>query len=397
MRKNKKREFMGSEAELTRMTRELDEMHNDIGMPAMWDGVERVIEASRREEFLTRESSRRTFLLGASAAAVGGTALLSVGLPSVAGAVSRSRAGSSGLGAGVSDHAFPPANLKGDLAVAAVAASLENLAVFAYTAGLAAATAGKLGTVPPAVATFATTAKAQHTQHATAWNSVLKANGKAKVTVTNPSLTPTVKADFAKVTTIPDLANLALLLEIIAAETYQAETSKLMSKEAIGLSASSSPLRCSTSRFSTTCWASTRGFRTRRASPWPLARPPRRSRPWRAGARDDGWPRPWRSRSASRALASSRSSGVGASTKHDVIEIKNFMYSPMVLKVNPGAKISVVNKDSVTHTLSAVDGKFNTGDIKPGATKTFTAPKKPGTYHFICMIHQFMKGSIIVK
>ena len=43
--------------------------------------------------------------------------------------------------------------------MAAVAASLENLAVFAYTSGLSAATAGKLGTVPPAVATFATTVK----------------------------------------------------------------------------------------------------------------------------------------------------------------------------------------------------------------------------------------------
>ena len=50
--------------------------------------------------------------------------------------------------------------------MAAVAASLENLAVFAYTAGLSAATAGKLGTVPPAVATFATTVKGQHQQHA---------------------------------------------------------------------------------------------------------------------------------------------------------------------------------------------------------------------------------------
>jgi hypothetical protein len=245
VRKNKKREFMGSEAELARMTRDLDQMHNDIGMPAMWDGVERVVEASRREELLSRASSRRTFLFGASAAVVGSAAVLSAGLPSVAGAVTRMRGEAGRAGAGSAtllDHAFPPANLKGDLAVAAVAASLENLAVFAYTAGLSAATAGKLGTVPPAVASFATTAKAQHTQHATAWNSVLKANGKARVTVTNPTLTPTVKADFAKATTIPDLANLALMLEIIAAETYQAETSMLMSKEAIGLSASIQPV-----------------------------------------------------------------------------------------------------------------------------------------------------------
>ncbi|MGC1237457.1 MAG: ferritin-like domain-containing protein [Acidimicrobiales bacterium] len=243
MRRNKKPEFAGTEGELVRMTRELDEMHNDLGMPAMWEGVERVIEATQRDEFFSRPSSRRTFLFGASAAAVGGAALLSAGMPGMAGAVERVRVGASATGSAASlGHVFPPANLKGDLAVAAVAASLENLAIFAYAAGLSAATAGKLGTVPPAVATFATTAKAQHTEHSAAWNAVLKANGKARVTVTNPTLTPTVKADFAKVTTVPDLANLALMLEIIAAQTYQAETSTLMSKEAIGLSASIQPV-----------------------------------------------------------------------------------------------------------------------------------------------------------
>ena len=138
--------------------------------------------------------------------------------------------------------AFPPAGLTGDLAVAAVAASLENLAVFAYTAGLSAATAGKLGTVPPAVATFATTVKGQHQQHADAWNAVLKSHGKAPVTVTNPTLTPTVQSDFAKVTDVTGLAQLAVTLETIAAQTYQAETSKLKSSAAIGLSSSIQPV-----------------------------------------------------------------------------------------------------------------------------------------------------------
>ena len=138
--------------------------------------------------------------------------------------------------------AFPPAGYKGDLAVAAVAASLENLAVFAYKAGLAAATAGKLGTVPPAIGTFATTALSQHTQHAAAWNAVLKSNGKAAVTVTNPKLTPTVQAAFAKVTDVTGLAQLAMTLESAAASTYQAETSMLKSKAAIGLSASIEPV-----------------------------------------------------------------------------------------------------------------------------------------------------------
>jgi hypothetical protein len=239
VRKNNKTTFVGSEHELLTMTHELDELHNDVGMPAMMAGVDRMVESMRekRGEVMARATSRRTFLLGAGAAAVGGATLL--GAPSLAGALVRP---STAHGAALDARAFPPAGLSGDLAVAAVAASLENLAVFAYTAGLSAATAGKLGTVPPAVATFATTARAQHTEHATAWNAVLKAHGKARVAVTNPTLTPTVQSDFAKVIDVTGLANLALLLEIIAAETYQAETSKLMSAEAIGLSASIEPV-----------------------------------------------------------------------------------------------------------------------------------------------------------
>jgi hypothetical protein len=158
--------------------------------------------------------------------------------PALAGAATRSASRLHTVDAA----AFPPADLKGDLAVAAVAASLENLAVYAYNAGITAALAGKLGAVPPAVKEFAVTVKGQHTQHAAAWNGVLKSAGKAKVTVTNPSLTPTVQADFAKVTDITGLAQLALTLETVAAQTYQAETSMLKSPAAIGLSSSIQPV-----------------------------------------------------------------------------------------------------------------------------------------------------------
>ncbi len=218
------------------MTKELDELHNDVGTPAMDVGVSNMIDAM---ELVRGSTSRRTFLLGAGAAAAGGAAMLAVGgTPVMAGAATRSLSKADATRAA----AFPPAGLTGDLAVAAVAASLENLAVFAYSAGLTAATAGKLGAVPPAVATFATTVKGQHQQHADAWNGVLKAHGKAAVTVTNPKLTPTVQADFAKVTDITGLAQLALTLETIAAQTYQAETSMLKSTAAIGLSSSIQPV-----------------------------------------------------------------------------------------------------------------------------------------------------------
>ena len=226
MSTNKTKTYEGSEHELHAQTLELDELNHDVGMPAMAEALGEM-----------RGTSRRTFLMGAGAAVAGGAAL-AVG----SGAVPTLAAASTRRLSRVSAAAFPPAGLHGDLAVAAVAASLENLAVFAYTAGLSAATAGKLGTVPPAVATFATTVKGQHQQHAAAWNAVLKSHGKAPVTVTNPTLTPTVQSDFAKVTDIAGLAQLAVTLETIAAQTYQVETAKLQSSAAIQLSSSIQPV-----------------------------------------------------------------------------------------------------------------------------------------------------------
>jgi plastocyanin len=90
--------------------------------------------------------------------------------------------------------------------------------------------------------------------------------------------------------------------------------------------------------------------------------------------------------------ATSASSSGGTS-----ITISNFMFMPMSLSVSPGATIKVTNKDSATHTLTATGDQFNTGNITQNQTKTFTAPSKPGTYHYICNIHQYMMGTIVVK
>jgi plastocyanin len=95
--------------------------------------------------------------------------------------------------------------------------------------------------------------------------------------------------------------------------------------------------------------------------------------------------------------ASGASSGSGATTSTKSITISNFMFSPMHASVAPGSTVSVTNKDSVTHTLTATGGRFNTGDIGPGQTKTFTAPSKAGTYNYICNIHQYMMGTIVVR
>ncbi|HLI25172.1 MAG TPA: ferritin-like domain-containing protein, partial [Acidimicrobiales bacterium] len=105
-----------------------------------------------------------------------------------------------------------------------------------------AAAAGKLGTVPPAVATFAKTAMAQHKDHAAAWNSVLTAAGKPAVTATDPALTPTVQSKFAQVKDVTGLAQLALLIENVAAQTYQNGVAILSSSKAVAVAATIQPV-----------------------------------------------------------------------------------------------------------------------------------------------------------
>ena len=121
-----------SEQELTAMTDDLDQLHHDVGMPAMRAAVDRWTGEIR--------TSRRGFPIGAGAAAAGVALAACSSSPSTSGTTTT-------MGSGTSSSA----TLTGDLAVAALAASLENLAVAAYGDVLTAASAGKLGTVPPAV------------------------------------------------------------------------------------------------------------------------------------------------------------------------------------------------------------------------------------------------------
>ncbi|MFC1418394.1 cupredoxin domain-containing protein [Streptacidiphilus cavernicola] len=99
--------------------------------------------------------------------------------------------------------------------------------------------------------------------------------------------------------------------------------------------------------------------------------------------------------SSAAAAVSSAATATGSGTE---VVIHNFAFAPDALTVKPGQKLTVVNKDSTAHTLTATGNKaFDTGTIAPGATATFTAPSTPGSYPYICTIHQFMHGTLTVK
>jgi hypothetical protein len=208
----KRPEMAISEAELSAMTGELDMLHKET-----FPGVSKTLDefsANLAEVTRGRSTARRSFLIGVGGVAVlGGVAACSSSSKKTSTASTPVTASSGSASAGASKYT-------GDLKVVALAAALENLAVAAYTGALTMATAGKLGAVPPAVATFVTTAMAQHKDHAQAWNGVLSKANLPTITGTPLTITNTEVAKLTAATSIAEVAMVALALENAAAETY---------------------------------------------------------------------------------------------------------------------------------------------------------------------------------
>jgi plastocyanin len=101
--------------------------------------------------------------------------------------------------------------------------------------------------------------------------------------------------------------------------------------------------------------------------------------------------------SSSGSSSPSTSGGSSSGSTSDSIAISNFTFVPHTISVAAGSTVTVTNRDQVTHTLTSSNGAFSTGAIGPGQSKTFTAPKKPGSYGYICSIHQYMTGTLVVS
>ncbi|MCF3960199.1 ferritin-like domain-containing protein [Streptomyces fuscigenes] len=232
-------ELQISEEQLARMTRDMETAHRET-LPAMREGAVDLAEEIRTgaaEKGQPRSNGRRSFLLGAGGAAA---ALALAACSSSNGTVSASTSSSAGAGSTPSSSAA--GTYTGDLKVVALAVALENQAVGAYKAALAAAKAGKLGTVPPAVATFVTTAMAQHADHAKAWNAVLTGAGKPAITNVPLSNQPATLQALGKATSVGAVAKLALTLEDQAAQTYLFATFNVKSAVGIQTAATIAPV-----------------------------------------------------------------------------------------------------------------------------------------------------------
>ena len=91
--------------------------------------------------------------------------------------------------------------------------------------------------------------------------------------------------------------------------------------------------------------------------------------------------------------------GTGLDSVHaqggTAVSIVDFAFQPASIEVPAGSTVTWTNTGAAPHTVTADDGAFDSGQLKPGATfsQTFTTP---GTYTYHCEIHPQMTGTVVV-
>ncbi len=76
------------------------------------------------------------------------------------------------------------------------------------------------------------------------------------------------------------------------------------------------------------------------------------------------------------------------------ITIKNFAFSPVEVKIKPGAKVVWTNQDNAPHRIEIATGE-KSSSLSQGDNFE-SVFNKAGEYVYICGIHPSMKGKIIV-
>ena len=87
--------------------------------------------------------------------------------------------------------------------------------------------------------------------------------------------------------------------------------------------------------------------------------------------------------------------GDAAATEAASVEIAEFAYDPVSVKVSAGGTIEWTNSDSAPHTATAEDDSFDTGSLDKGDSAKVTFDE-PGTFKYICTFHPFMNATVEV-
>ncbi len=86
----------------------------------------------------------------------------------------------------------------------------------------------------------------------------------------------------------------------------------------------------------------------------------------------------------------------GTAPKSASVTIKDFEFTPATVTIALGGTVTWTNDGPSTHTITADDGSFDSGDLSKGKTFSHTF-QTAGTFTYHCSIHPFMTATVIVQ
>ena len=89
------------------------------------------------------------------------------------------------------------------------------------------------------------------------------------------------------------------------------------------------------------------------------------------------------------------SNGGGGTPSDNPIYMRGSVYSAPNITLFAGSKITWINDDNMVHTVTANDASFNSGDINPGSSFSYTF-NTIGTYHYHCVHHIGMTAVVTI-
>jgi len=70
-------------------------------------------------------------------------------------------------------------------------------------------------------------------------------------------------------------------------------------------------------------------------------------------------------------------------------------FAPATRRIQPGTWVTWSNAGQDAHTITAVDGSFDSGDLYPSEGFSWFFAE-PGTFAYDCALHPWMTGTIVV-
>jgi plastocyanin len=80
------------------------------------------------------------------------------------------------------------------------------------------------------------------------------------------------------------------------------------------------------------------------------------------------------------------------------VRIDDLAFDPETRTVTVGTEVTWINRDSVSHTVTADNGSFDSGEIDPDEEFSFRFTQA-GTYRYHCEVHgrETMSGAVVVE